>query len=197
MNEIRLNPKVDSFLNREVKWHEEMVMLRGIVLSCELTEELKWGTPCYTVDGKNVVVIHGFKDYCALLFFKGALMKDPAGILIRQTENVQSGRQARFTGIDEITGREQLLKEYVLQAVEVEKSGRKVDKIKPSDLQYPEELSIRLDEYPSLQKAFDALTPGRKRAYVLFFAQPKQSATRISRIEKCIPAILAGKGLND
>ncbi|WP_243345534.1 YdeI/OmpD-associated family protein [Parabacteroides sp. FAFU027] len=192
-----MNPKVDAFLSKTDKWQEEMVKLRKIALDCGLTEELKWGVPCYTHQQNNVVLIHGFKEYCALLFFKGALLQDTHGILIQQTTNVQAGRQIRFTNIREITEQEDILKAYIFQAIEVEKAGLKVEFKKSSEYNIPEEFQKRLDEIPALKSAFEALTPGRQRAYILYFSQPKQAKTRESRVEKCIPMILDGKGLND
>lgn len=174
-----------------------MERLRTIVLDCGLTEDFKWRQPCYTFDQSNIVIIHGFKEYCALLFFKGALLADPHGILIRQTENVQAGRQIRFTSLREIVEMEPILKDYIYEAIEVEKAGLKVESKRDTELTLPEELQSKFDENPALKTAFEALTPGRQRAYVLYFSQPKQSKTRESRIEKCIPQILAGKGLND
>ena len=171
--------------------------MRAIALACPLTEELKWGWPCYTLGKSNVVLIHGFKEYCALLFFKGALLKDPNGILIRQTENVQSSRQVRFTSASEIADMEAVLKAYILEAIEVEKAGLRVDFKKTKEFATPEEFQNKLDESPALKLAFEALTPGRQRAYLLHFSAPKQSKTRVSRIEKCAPQILDGKGLDD
>jgi len=191
------NPKVDSFINREKKWQEEYKKLREILVNAPLTEELKWGVPCYTVQCKNVVLMHGFKEYCALLFIKGVLLKDSAGILITQTENVQSARQIRFTNVDQIIKMEPILKAYILEAIEVEKSGLKVNFKKTEEFTIPEEFQTVLQENPDLQSAFDALTPGRQRAWLFYFSAPKQSKTRTARIEKSIPQILAGKGLND
>jgi len=191
------NPKVDWFFNEDSKWKREYAALRRIILDCGLTEELKWGQPCYTFHRKNIVLIHGFKEYCALLFFKGALLKDDHGILIQQTENVQAARQIRFTTVKEITALEQTLKAYVHQAVEVEKAGLKVPLKKTEDFTIPEELQQKLEEIPALKTAFEALTPGRQRAYIFYFSQAKQSKTRESRIEKYIPKILEGKGLMD
>jgi len=191
------NPKVDAYLERRDSWQEEFALLRRILLDTGLTEDLKWGEPCYALDDANVVLIHGFKEYCALLFFKGALMKDPADILIQQTKNVQAARQIRFTGAEQISGMENVLKAYVAEAAEIERSGAKVDFKKTDDFAVPEEFQIRIDSTPSLKTAFEALTPGRQRAYLLHFAQPKQAKTRESRIDKAIPQILAGKGLND
>jgi uncharacterized protein YdeI (YjbR/CyaY-like superfamily) len=191
------NPKVDALLTKTEQWQKEFKKLRSIILDCGLTEELKWGQPCYTFEKKNVVLIHGFKEYCALLFFKGALLKDPNGILIQQTENVQAARQIRFTDLREIVELEPVLKTYIHHAVEVEAAGLKVNFKKTSDFTIPEEFITRLEEVPGLQDAFDALTPGRQRAYIFYFSQPKQSKTREARIEKYIPKILKGKGLND
>ncbi len=191
------NPKVDAYFARKDTWREESARLRTIVLDCGLTEELKWGEPCYTVGKANIVLIHGFKDYCALLFFKGALMKDEADILIQQTDNVQAARQIRFTSAEQISGMENLLKSYVQQAIEVEKAGLKVDYKKTTEFTVPDEFQTRLDRDAALKAAFTALTPGRQRAYLLHFAQPKQSKTRESRIDKAIPQIFEGKGPND
>ena len=192
-----MNPKVDFFFNKATKWQEEFEKLRSIVLDCGLTEELKWGVPCYTFQKKNIVLIHGFKEYCALLFFKGALLKDTNGILIQQTENVQAGRQIRFTHVREIAEMALLLKAYIFEAIEVEKAGLKVDFKKATEYKIPQEFQNKLDDIPALKTAFKALTPGRQRAYIFYFAQPKQSKTRESRIEKCIPQILNERGLND
>ncbi len=192
-----MNPKVDFYFNKAGKWQEEITLLRNIVLDSGLTEELKWGCPCYTLQKRNVVLIHVFKEYCALLFFKGALLKDAKGILIRQTENVQSARQIRFTGIREITELEPMLKKYVHEAVEVEEAGLKVELKKMADYNVPKEFQQKLDGSTALKTAFDALTPGRQRGYLFYFSQPKQTKTREVRIEKCMPQILNGKGLND
>ena len=192
-----MNVKVDWFFEKEEKWKEEIAEMRKIVLECHLTEDLKWGCPCYTYEKKNIVLIHVFKEYCAFLFFKGALMKDPKKILIQQTENVQSARQIRFTGLKEIKTLASDLKKYIFQAVEVEESGKKVELKKTKEYPLPEELTAKFKAVPSLKEAFESLTPGRQRAYILHFSQPKQAATRESRIEKCIPHILEGKGLND
>jgi len=197
MTETLINPKVDNFLNRATKWQAELAQLRAIVLDCRLTEELKWGVPCYTSEGNNIVLIHAFKEYCALLFFKGALINDPHHILIQQTENTQSARQVRFTNLNEINELETTLKAYIREAIEVEKAGLKVDLKKTAEYAVPEEFQIKLNENPVLKSAFTALTPGRQRAYLLHFAAPKQAQTRASRVEKAIPLILAGKGLND
>jgi uncharacterized protein YdeI (YjbR/CyaY-like superfamily) len=192
-----MNPKVDAFLAGERKWREEFRELRRIVLDCGLSEELKWGQPCYTLAEKNIVLMHGFKEYCALLFMKGALLKDAEGILIRQTENVQSARQIRFTMVREIAKMEKTLKSYIREAIEIEKAGLKVELKKTPDFKMPEEFQSKLDELPALRAAFDALTPGRQRAYLFHFSQPKQAKTRESRVEKCIPNILDGMGLDD
>lgn len=192
-----MNPKVNWFFEKESAWKESYAQLRGIVLACGLTEELKWGCPCYTVDGKNVVLIHGFKHYCALLFHKGALLKDADGILIQQTKNVQSGRQIRFTGVHEIAGRERLLKSYIREAVEVERSGAEVALKKTPEFEVPEEFALKLKSTPALKKAFQRLTPGRQRGYLFYFSSAKQSKTRAERVEKNVPRILAGRGLED
>jgi uncharacterized protein YdeI (YjbR/CyaY-like superfamily) len=192
-----MNPKVDFFFTKAKKWKEEFEKLRMIVLGCGLTEELRWGCPCYTFRKSNIVLMHGFKEYCALLFFKGVLLKDAKGILIQQTENVQSARQIRFTNVREIVRMKTILKAYINEAVEVEKAGLKVKYKTTSEFKIPEEFQNKLDEIPALKTAFDALTPGRQRAYLFYFSQPKQSKTRESRVEKCMPQILNGKGLND
>jgi len=192
-----MNPKVEFFFNKAEKWQEEYEKLRMIVLDCGLTEELKWGCPCYTFQKGNIVLIHGFKEYCALLFFKGSLLHDANGILIQQTENVQAGRQIRFTNLREIVELEPILKAYVYEAIEMEKAGLEVSFKKHADYTIPEELQQKFDEIPLLKKAFEALTPGRQRGYMLHFSAPKQSKTRESRIEKCIEQILNGKGLDD
>jgi uncharacterized protein YdeI (YjbR/CyaY-like superfamily) len=191
------NPKVDFFFNKAEKWREEYEKLRMIILGCGLTEELKWGNPCYSFNGSNIVLIHGFKEYCALLFFKGALLNDANGILIQQTENVQSPRQVRFTNLLQITELERVLKAYIYEAIEVEKAGLKVVLKKTSEFSVPDEFQSKLDHIPALKTAFEALTPGRQRAYLLHFSAPKQSKTREARIEKYMPQIMAGKGLND
>ena len=191
------NPKVDAFLRKTEKWQEEFKNLRRIILDCGLTEELKWGVPCYTFENKNVVLIHGFKEYCAILFVKGALLKDANNVLIQQTENVQAARQVRFTNVQQIVEQETILKAYIHEAVEVEKAGMKVNYKKTSEYIIPEEFQIKLNEIPALKTAFKALTPGRQRAYIYYFSQPKQSKTRKSRVEKYVPQILSGKGIND
>jgi uncharacterized protein YdeI (YjbR/CyaY-like superfamily) len=192
-----MNPKVDFFFDKAEKWQKEYKKLRTIVLKCGLIEELKWGVPCYTFKKSNIVLIHGFKEYCALLFHKGALLKDPNGILIRQTENVQAARQIRFTNIKEIAKTEATLEAYIFEAIEVEKAGLKVELKKTNEYKIPEEFQNKLDEIPALNTAFNALTPGRQRAYLLYFSAPKQSKTRESRVENCMQQILNGKGLND
>ncbi|MCE2957777.1 MAG: YdeI/OmpD-associated family protein [Bacteroidota bacterium] len=192
------NPKVDCFFfNMATTWQEEYKALRTLVLSCGLAEELEWGCPCYTHEGNNVVLIHGFKAYCALLFHKGALLKDPKKILIQQTENVQSARQIRFTHLDEITDRETVLKAYIKEAIKVEAAGKKVEFKKVSEFKMPIEFKRALDATPSLKKAFESLTPGRQRGYLLYFSSAKQAKTREARMEKYIPHILKGKGLDD
>ena len=193
----RMNPKVDVYLSKAQKWQEEFEKLRMIILDCGLTEELKWGKPCYTFEKRNIVLIHGFKEYCAVLFFKGVLLKDAMNILISQTENTQATRQIRFTDVDEIVEMEPILKAYIDEAIEVEKAGLEVDYKKTTEFKMPEEFQNKLDENPDLKTAFEALTPGRQRAYLLYFSAPKQSKTRESRVEKCMPQILNGKGLND
>ncbi|HXB94643.1 MAG TPA: YdeI/OmpD-associated family protein [Puia sp.] len=192
-----MEPKVDAFLSRATQWQKEMEKLRKIVLDCGLTEELKWGKPCYTFQGKNIVVIQGFKEYCALLFLKGFLLKNADGILVKTGENTRVGRQARFTSTKEIVRLAPILKSNIYEAIEVEKSGVKGPAPKPEKLKIPEEFQIRLDKTPALKTAFNALTPGRQRAYIFYFSQPKQSATRASRVEKCLKQILRGEGLNE
>lgn len=190
-------PKVDGVLHHATQWQQEFEILRKIVLDCQLTEELKWGNPCYAVEGKNIVLIHGFKHYCALLFFKGALLPDPKGILIQQTENVQAARQIRFTSVQEILKMKPVVRAYIQEAIEVEKAGLKVKLKKTSDFRIPEEFENKLAEMPALKTAFAALTPGRQRGYIFYFSQPKQPKTREARVEKYIPHILSGKGLDD
>jgi uncharacterized protein YdeI (YjbR/CyaY-like superfamily) len=192
---IQKNRKVDVVLSKAKKWREEMEALRGIVLDCGLTEELKWYQPCYTFEKTNVAIIGGFKDCCVLSFFKGALLKDARGILSKPGENTQSARMIRFTSVREITEMEPVLKAYIQEAVEVEKAGLKVEFKK--ELVLPAELQSKLDGMPALKKSFTALTPGRQRAYVLYFSAPKQSKTREARVEKCVRRILEGKGMND
>lgn len=192
-----MNPKVDFFFDKATKWQEELEQMRTIVLECQLTEELKWGNPCYLYHDSNVVLIHAFKEYCAFLFFKGALMKDTDGILIQQSENVQAARHIRFTNLKEIIDLKAVLKTYIYQAIEIEKAGLKVQLKKTSDFPVSEEFQKKLDENANLKKAFETLTPGRQRAYLLNFSQPKQAKTREARVEKHIQNILDGKGLND
>lgn len=191
------NPKVDWFFDKDTKWKKEYEKLRMIILDCGLMEELKWGCPCYTHEKTNIVLIHGFKEYCALLFFKGALLNDPSNILIQQTKNVQSARQIRFTNVKEIVKLEKILKTYVYEAIEVERAGLKVKMKKTSDFEVPEEFQKQMDKKPTLKKAFEKLTPGRQRQYIFHFSQPKLSKTREARVEKYMKYILAGKGLND
>jgi uncharacterized protein YdeI (YjbR/CyaY-like superfamily) len=191
------NPRLDGFFVKAKQWQEEFEKLRAIILDCQLTEELKWMHPCYTLQGKNIVLIHGFKEYCAVLFFKGALLQDAHGILVQQTENVQAERQIRFTNVQEIIAMETILKEYILAAIEAEKAGLKVDYKKTTEYPIPDEFQQKLDGFPALKAAFEALTPGRQRAYILYFSQPKQAKTRDARVDKCIPQILEGKGLDD
>jgi uncharacterized protein YdeI (YjbR/CyaY-like superfamily) len=186
-----------TLFRRAKKWQPEFEKLRMIILGCQLNEEMKWGWPCYTFQKKNIVLIHGFKEYCALLFFKGALLKDPKGILIRQTENVQAARQIRFTNVGEIARMEPVLKAYIREAIKVEQAGGNVVLKKTSEYKIPEEFQTKLMKNPALKTAFHALTPGRQRAYLFYFSQPKQSKTREARIEKCVQPILKGKGLND
>ena len=192
-----MNPKVDTYLSKASKWQEEMELLRKIVLDCHLTEELKWGVPCYLNQKSNIVLIHAFKEYCALLFMKGALLQDTSGILVQQTENVQGGRQIRFTSSKQIVELEAILKAYIYEAIEVDKMGLKVELKKTEDFAVPEEFQRKLTENTELKTAFEALTPGRQKGYLLHFSGAKQVKTRESRIEECIPKILKGKGLND
>jgi uncharacterized protein YdeI (YjbR/CyaY-like superfamily) len=192
-----MNPKVDGYLRKSKKWQEELEKLRMIILDCQLTEELKWGKPCYTFQKSNIVVIIPLKEYCALMFCKGALLNDANGILIKPGENTQAGRWIKFTNVREIVEMETILKAYIYEAIEVEKAGLKVNYKKTSEFIIPEEFQNKLDEIPALKTAFDALTPGRQRAYILYFSAPKQSKTRESRVEKCMQQILNGKGLDD
>lgn len=192
-----MNPKADFFFDEAGQWQKEFEKLRTILLDTGLEEEIKWGCPCYTYHGKNIVLIHGFKEYCALLFFKGALLKDTDNILIQQTENVQAARQIRFTSLREVNDLEKVIKMYVYEAVEIEKSGVQIKMKETREFEMPEEFQNKLNENPELQEAFEALTPGRQRAYLLHFSSAKQSKTRETRIEKYIPQILQGKGLND
>jgi len=194
---LAMNPKVDAFLKHQDRWRGELEMLRGILLGSGLTEELKWGKPCYALDGKNVALIHEFKEYCAILFHKGALLRDPKGVLIRQTKNVQAARQIRFTSVREVTRLEKTVKAYVREAIEIERAGLKVQLKKTEDFELPEELASKLAKNAKLRSAFAALTPGRQRAYIFHFSQPKQSTTRAARVAKHIPRILEGLGLDD
>lgn len=192
-----MNPKVDKYIDRMDNWKEEVQKLRSLILDCGLTEEFKWGNPSYTFEGKNIILIHVFKEYCAVLFFKGALLNDPKGVLIQQTKNVQAARQIRFTNVREIKKLEPVIKAYIYEAIEVEKAGLKVKLKKPDEFEMAEEFKKKLDKMPNLKTAFNALTPGRQRGYLLYFSAPKQSKTRESRVEKSIKQILNGKGLND
>ena len=193
----KTNPKVDFYFSKADKWQKELKKLRTIILDCRLTEELKWGVPCYTFQNSNILLVHVFKEYCAILFVKGALLKDAKGILVQQTENVQAARQIRFTNVREIVAMEPILKAYIHEAIEVEKAGLKVNYKKTTEFKMPKEFQNKLVEMPPLKDAFDALTPGRQRAYLLYFSAPKLSKTREARIEKCIDRILDGMGLND
>ena len=197
MTESETNPKADFYFTKATKWQEEIEKLRTIALDCGLTEELKWGCPCYTLYGNNIVLIHVFKEYCAFLFFKGALLQDAKGILIQQTKNVQAARQIRFTHVKEITEMKTFLKAYIYEAIEVEKAGLKVELKKTTEFSMAEEFKTKLDKMPALKTAFYALTPGRQRGYLLYFSSAKQAKTREARIEKYIPQILTGKGLED
>ncbi len=191
------NPKVDAFINRETKWQDEFIKLREIILDCDLTEELKWGKPCYTDNGKNIVIIQGFKEYCAILFPKGVLLPDPDQILIIQTEHVQAARQLRFTNLHQVEQIESDIKNFIKHEIDIERSGVKIELKKTSDFEMPEEFRFYLEEMPDLKTAFEALTPGRQRGYLFYFSQAKQSKTRTARVEKCIQNIFDGKGLND
>jgi uncharacterized protein YdeI (YjbR/CyaY-like superfamily) len=192
-----MNPKVDVFFSNAEQWQNEFNKMRGIILACGLTEELKWGKPCYTFEGKNIVIMQGFKEYCALLFVKGPLLKDSERLLIFPGEHMQTSSQLRFTSLKEIEKKEAIIKAYIYEAIEVEKSGLKVALKKTEDYPVPREFQAILDEMPDLKTAFEALTPGRQRGYLLYFAAPKQSKTRTARVEKTIQQIFAGKGLND
>ena len=192
-----MNPKVDGYLSKAKKWQEEMEKLRLIILDCQLTEELKWGKPCYTFQKSNIVLIVGFKECCALIFCKGALLNDAHGLLIKPGENTQAGRQIRFTNVREIVEMKSILKGYIFEAIEAEKAGLQVNYKKHTELIFPEEFQNKLDQIPALKTAFKALTPGRQRAYHLYFSAAKQSKTRELRVEKCMPQILQGKGLDD
>jgi uncharacterized protein YdeI (YjbR/CyaY-like superfamily) len=192
-----MNPKVDAFLRARKTWRKEFTQLREIILACDLSEELKWGQPCYSLDGKNVILMHGFKEYCAVLFHKGTLLKDPKGILVQQTKNVQAARQIRFTSLEDVRKTEKTLKAYIREAIEVEKRGLKVPFKRTKDFEMPTEFESKLDENAALKAAFEALTPGRQRGYLLHFTQAKQAKTREARVEKCIPRILDGLGVDD
>jgi uncharacterized protein YdeI (YjbR/CyaY-like superfamily) len=192
-----MNPKVDWYFTKAKKWREELEKLRTIALDCKLTEELKWGVPCYTDEKRNIVLIHAFKDYCAFLFFKGALLKDPKGILIQQTKNVQGARQVRFTNVREIVKMQPTIKAYIREAMAIEKSGAKVELKKAEAFDMPDEFAVKLQENPDLKNSFYALTPGRQRGYLLYFSSAKQAKTRETRIEKYVKQILKGKGLDD
>ena len=192
-----MNSSVNWFFDKKTKWQEAYQELRELALSTELTEELKWGCPCYTIDKNNVFLIHGFKEYCAILFMKGAIMKDPKNILVQQTENVQSARQIRFVSLEEIIKQKSVIKSYIKNAIEVEKSGVKVEMKKATEFKMPDEFQSALNEMKELKTAFENLTPGRQRGYLLFFGSAKQSKTRNERVEKYIPKILDGKGLDD
>ena len=192
-----INPKVDFFFDKATRWQKEYEKMRNIILDCGLDEKLKWGCPCYTFEDRNIVLIHGFKEYCAILLFKGALLADPDGILIQQTKNVQSARQVRFTNVREIARLERILKSYIYEAIEVERAGLKVNYKKTTDFKIPEEFQNKLDKSAALKKAFNTLTPGRQRAYIFYFSQAKQSKTREERVKKYLKKILGGKGLDD
>ena len=192
-----MNRKVDAFLRRQTKWRAEFTKLRAIILACDLTEDLKWGQPCYSLDGGNVILMHGFKEYCAVLFHKGSLLEDPKGILIQQTKNVQAARQIRFTSLDDVVKAEKAIKAYLREAIELEKAGVKVPMKPTRAFEMAEELAHKLDESAELKAAFEALTPGRQRAYLLYFSSAKQAKTREDRVAKCIPRILDGLGLDD
>ena len=197
MTKAKANPEIDIYISKAKKWKEETEKLRGILLEFGLTEELKWGKPCYSYNENNLVIIQGFKEYFALLFFKGVLLKDPKGVLVKTGENTHVGRQIRFANVGEITRLKSVLKTYIKEAIEVEKAGLKVTAKKTSELPMPEEFKLKLDKEKALKTAFNALTPGRQRAYIFYFSQPKQSQTRVTRIEKYAQQILDGKGLND
>jgi len=191
------NTKVDEYIRNSKKWRDEFTKLREIILEAPLSEDFKWKVPCYTYEGSNVVMIHGFKEYCAILFVKGSLLKDPENVIIQQTVNVQAARQVRFTNINEVESLAPILREYVLEAIEIEKSGAAVDYKKNTDFDIPAELQSKFEEMPLLKTAFSELTPGRQRGYILHFSQPKQSKTRVARIENSMQKIMEGKGLND
>eukprot|EP01034_Spumella_vulgaris_P034674 gene34674-42767_t len=197
MKKKETNPKVDAYVEQATNWKEALRKLRDIILECQLDEELKWGVPCYTCNDANIVLIHTSKEYCAILFFKGSLLKDEEAVLVQQTKNVQAGRQIRFTSASQVDALQAVVKAYVQEAIAVEKAGLTVEFKETADFDMPEEFQARLDDSPQLQEAFEALTPGRQRAYLLHFAEAKQSKTRAARVEKCVPHILAGKGLKD
>jgi uncharacterized protein YdeI (YjbR/CyaY-like superfamily) len=192
-----MNPKVNWFFDKSTKWQEAYQELRELALSFDLTEELKWGCPCYTIGKSNIFLIHGFKDYCALLFMQGALLKDTKNILIQQTENVQSARQIRFANVEEILKNKSTIKSYIKEAIQLDKAGLKVELKKTTEFKMPDEFQLALNEMSELKTAFEALTPGRQRGYLLYFSSAKQSKTRNERVEKYIPKILDGKGLDD
>lgn len=192
-----MNPTVDWYFNKPTKWQAAYSALRTLLLDCRLIEELKWGCPCYTAGKSNIVLIHGFKDYCALLFMQGALLKDQKKILVQQTENVQSARQIRFKNVEDILKNKSLIKSYIKEAIAIDKAGLKIELKKTTEYKIPEEFKVILDDMPELKKAFQALTPGRQRGYLLFFSAPKQAKTREARIEKYLQQILNGKGLDD
>jgi len=191
------NPLVDTFMGNAKMWRQEFAMLRQLLLQCELTEELKWGSPCYVVHGKNVVMIGGFRDFCCLSFFKGSLMADPHGLLCKPGENTRTARIVKFTGPQAITDLEGILLKYVQEAIDLEKEGRKADVSEEPEMRIPDELLLKFEAMPALKEAFEKLTPGRRRAYLMFFSGAKQTASRTSRIEKMTPRILSGKGLHD
>lgn len=191
------NPKVDTYVEKSASWEDALRKLRAIALDCQLDEELKWGVPCYSLNNSNIVLLHTFKEYCAILFFKGALLKDEEGILVQQTRNVQAARQIRFTSASQVDEQKAAIKAYIKEAIAVDKAGLKVEFKDTADFDMPPEFQARLDDSPQLQEAFEALTPGRQRAYLLYFSEAKQSATRTARVDKCTPRILAGKGLKD
>ncbi|MGB4832657.1 MAG: DUF1801 domain-containing protein [Chitinophagales bacterium] len=192
-----MEKNIESYFSKPKKWQKEIQEMRAIALDCNLTETFKWGHPCYTLNNNNIVLIHEFKTYCAYLFFKGALIQDEKGLLIQQSENVQAARQIRFTHVDEIIKLKKILKAYIFEAIAIEKAGLKVALKETAAYTIPEEFQQVLDKQKKVHKAFYALTPGRQRAYLLHFAAPKQSKTRVARIEKCLPLILSGLGLND
>lgn len=192
-----MNPKADFYFDKNEKWQKELEKMRTIPLDCGLDEKLKWGCPCYTHNENNIVLIHVFKDYCAFLFFKGALLNDPNGILVQQTKNVQAARQIRFTNVKEIVKMEKTIKAYIYEAIEVEKAGLQVKMKKTKEFDMPEEFEKKLNKSAALKKAFYALTPGRQRGYLLYFSSAKQEKTREQRVEKYLKHILAGKGLED